>query len=119
MTLEAIEEGLAKIGEGPEEPGEPESPVVRLIEVKVVKANARFAWRVNAAGRPIMQIWPADNSKVAERVQFPLGMRLRVDPEIVKSDGGGQYWRILDQVKKGGVAVGVDLYVVKDDGRLV
>jgi hypothetical protein len=69
-TLEQISEKLNEmLGADPDEP-EPPVADAMLVRVKALKANARYKWRTNASGRPIMQIYPSDDAPVKERVQF-------------------------------------------------
>lgn len=113
MTLEQIE---AKLKGG--DPLPPE-PVTRMFEVTAEKSNARFAWKTNANGRMIPQIYPADNALVKDRVQFVKGMRVNVFPDVIKADGGTPYYRIADEVNKGGVWIKIPLYLMAEDGRIV
>lgn len=113
MTLDEIE---AKLKGG--DPIPPE-PITRMFEVTAAKANARFAWKVNAAGRMIPQIYPADNAPVKDRVQFVKGARVKVLPDVIKADGGTPYYQIADKVNKGGVWIETTLYLMAEDGRLL
>jgi hypothetical protein len=67
----------------------------------------------------IPQIYPADNAPVKDRVQFVKGSRIKVLPEVIKADGGGQFYAIAEKVVKGGVVVEEKLYLQAEDGRLM
>lgn len=118
-TLDQISEKLNEmLGSDPDEP-EPPVADAMLVRVKALKTNARFAWRKNAAGRPIMQIYPSDDAPVKERVQFKQGATVRVLEDIVKADGGVLYYQMKDDVVKNGVTIDEQLYLQKEDVEVV
>lgn len=55
------------------------------------KVNARCKRWINDQGKPIMAVYPKDNAKVSQRVQFKPGARIEVYNQIVTADGGGQF----------------------------
>lgn len=94
-------------------PGPVETPV-QILVVKADKANARFAKRSNAAGKPILQIYPSDNAPVADRVQYKAGQQLSAWPGIVTADGGVKCWMLTPAYRRDDN----DLYVLaKDVGK--
>lgn len=58
------------------------------------RANLRFASSYNAAGRPVMQIYPKDTAPVSDRVQYNSGTGVVLKADVVKADGGGLYWAL-------------------------
>jgi hypothetical protein len=106
-------------GDVPPDPDPEPEPTTKMFEVTIAKTNARYAWKYNGAGRPIMQIYPEDNAPVRDRVQFVYSTKIKVKPEIVKSDGGTPYYAIAEQVYKSGVLVTEQLYLKAEDGRIV
>ena len=92
--------------------------VTRILEITAVKANARCVRNYNAAGRPVMMIYPGDSSPVKDRVQYTLGTYVQVNPTIVKGDGGYKYYSIAEEVKKNGVVVTTPLFIREQDGKI-
>ena len=78
-----------------------------------VKVNARFIWRGNDAGVPIMHIYPKDNAPVSERVQILKGKPILVYKKTVTADGGGVFLCMAGSLKKYGRV----LYVRKQDTK--
>ena len=59
-------------------------------------AVAFFAKSYNDAGRPVMQIYPGDNSLESLRIKIPRGtIVLALDTPVI-ADGGGKYWQLVD-----------------------
>lgn len=92
--------------------------VSRILEITAVKANARCVRSYNAAGRPVMMIYPEDSSPVKDRVQYTTGALVDVGPVIIKGDGGYKYYSIAEEVKKNGVVVTTPLFIREQDGKL-
>lgn len=59
-------------------------------------ALAFFAKSYNAAGRPVMQIYPGDSSPDSERIKIPRGTIVLALENPVTADGGGKYWQLVD-----------------------
>lgn len=112
-TIEQIKEKLNEmLGQDPDVP----TPGTdKTFVVTAEKANARYAWRTNDVGRPIMQIYPADNAPVRERIQFTKGMLVLVLPDKVKADGGDAYWAISEEEP---IDVDKQLYLREVDGKI-
>jgi hypothetical protein len=88
-------------------------PMPVSISVKTVtadKANARYASSYNAAGRPIMHIYPSDTAPVSQRVQWLRGAAVEVLSDEIKADGGGVYYELRDSTPY----TEVKLYIRKD-----
>ena len=92
--------------------------VTKILEIIAGKANARCVRTYNAAGRPVMMIYPEDSAPVKYRVQYTLGTYIQVNPTIVKGDGGYKYYSIAEEVKKNGVVVTTPLFIREQDGAL-
>jgi hypothetical protein len=89
-------------------------PMPVSISVKTImadKANARYASGYNAAGRPIMHIYPSDTAPVSQRVQWLKGTAVEVLSAEIKTDGGGVYYELRDSTPY----AEVKLYIRKDD----
>jgi len=79
------------------------------------KINTRCARKFNAAGAPIMAVFPKDKSQVSERIQFLTGAKIAVKSVLVKADGGVPYYALVsnpDPIKN---KKGVQLYVRQSD----
>jgi hypothetical protein len=88
-------------------------PMPVSISVKTIiadKANARYASGYNAAGRPIMHIYPSDTAPVSQRVQWLKGTAVEVLSDEIKADGGGVYYELRDSTPY----TEVKLYIRKD-----
>ena len=93
-------------------PVPPPMPVSMSVKtVAVDKANARYASGYNAAGRPIMHIYPSDTAPVSQRVQWLKGTAVEILSDEIKADGGGVYYELRDSTPY----AEVKLYVRKDD----
>lgn len=82
-------------GEPPTPPDEP--PASEYIQVRVTKdprCNARYIKSYNAAGKPIMEIYPSASSPASERVQYAKGEYLAVFPDKIQADGGEYYYKL-------------------------
>jgi hypothetical protein len=55
-----------------------------------------FAKTYNAAGRPVMQIYPSDSSSASERIKIPAGELVLAYDKVVLADGGGKFWKLVD-----------------------
>lgn len=100
--------------EPPPPPPPPPDPSVTIRITRDPRANAFYTRRSNAAGRPIMEIYPSDSAPTSERIQFPLGTQLRADPTKITADGGGKFWKLLDERGRGGET----LYIREQDAGL-
>lgn len=78
----------------PEPEPEPEEDAFWVVVTKDPRLNCRWYEETNAAGKPIMQIYPSDTSNPGERVQFDLGTQLYVKAEKVIADGGVEYYQL-------------------------
>jgi hypothetical protein len=81
--------------------GTPQAPGTQWVIVSPYNndkgfALARFAKSYNAAGRPVMQIYPGDTAPDSERIKIPRGERVLVVDTPITADGGGKYWRLVD-----------------------
>ena len=91
---------------------QPPAPSVYLVRVTAdPRANARFAKANNAAGLPIMQIYPSDSSLAGERIQFVVGDLLPVDPAKLRADGGETYFKLTGKRGRDGET----LYIRDED----
>lgn len=119
-TLDQISDGLNELlGADPDVPPEPPAADAMLVQVTALKTNARYKWRTNAAGRPIMQIYPSDDAPVKDRVQYKQGATVRVLEDIVKADGGKLFYALKDDVVKNGAVIEEQLYLQKEDVKVV
>lgn len=116
IGLDDLEELVGDYDPNVEPPPPPDESAI--FDVTAERANARFAWKQNQAGRPIMQIYPADNAPVKQRVQFTRGAMVEVMPKPIKADGGDQYYEIAEEVIKDGDPVQVTLYLRSVDGKV-
>jgi hypothetical protein len=92
-------------------PVPPPMPVsISVKTVAVDKANARYASGYNAAGRPIMHIYPSDTAPVSQRVQWLKGTAVEILSNEIKADGGGVYYELRDSTPY----TEVKLYIRKD-----
>jgi len=57
------------------------------------KALARYVYSHNAAGKPVMQIYPGD-SITEGRIKYTEGQKLAVLPTLIRADGGDDYYEI-------------------------
>ncbi len=103
----------------PPPPPPPPPATTKQFEVTVEKTNVRCVRSLNSAGRPVMMIYPEDSAPVKDRVQYLKGARISVLPELIKADGGGQFYKIGVPVTKNNVVIKVDLYLLAADGKLV
>jgi len=88
-------------------------PIPVSVSVKTIiadKANARYASGYNAAGRPIMHIYPSDTAPVSQRVQWLKGTAVEILSDEIKADGGGVYYELRDSTPY----TEVKLYIRKD-----
>jgi hypothetical protein len=96
-------------------PPPPPPPVTdKVIDIMVTsedRVNARFVTGYNAAGKPIMSIYPSDLSTVKERIQFATGAKLRVYDTKVQADGNALFWKLAERKGRNNE----DLYV-RDTG---
>jgi len=87
------------------------APIIKYVKAikEEGKVNAFMQRGVNAKGIPIIDtIYPSNSSPVTQRIQFSFGDLIPVWPSIVKADGGSEFYKIYDPVKK---MATVDLYV--------
>jgi len=92
-------------------PPEPEDDIVTYT-VTAEKTLARFVYGYNAAGFPIMMIYPSEVAPAEDRIRFDTGDTIQVYPELVRGDGGGDYLEIVDP------SVDATLYLLSSDGTL-
>ena len=93
-------------------PVPPPMPVSMSVKtIMADKANARYASGYNAAGRPIMHIYPSDTAPVSQRVQWLKGTAVEILSDEIKADGGGVYYELRDSTPY----AEVKLYIRKDD----
>lgn len=99
--LAEIELQAADCGNTPPPPPA-EDPYVIIAITRDPRANAFFEHSQNAAGRPIMMIYPSESAPTQERIQFDQGEQLHADPGKVTADGGGKFWRLQQQHGRAG-----------------
>lgn len=83
----------------PTQAGTPQPPATLQLLVNPDKdwALAYFAKSYNAAGRPVMQIYPGDNSLESERIKIPKGTIVLALETPVRADGDeNKYWQLVE-----------------------
>ena len=113
-----IDELEQMIGAYDSEDDEEPVEVTDVLEIAAERANARCVRGYNSAGRPIMMIYPEDSAPVKDRVQYTKGNQVNVGRGIVKSDGGGRFYSVAEEVKKNGVVVTTPLFIREQDGKI-
>ncbi len=101
----------------PPPPPPPPPATTKIFEVTAEKTNVRCVRSLNSAGRPVMMIYPEDSAPVKDRVQYIKGARISVLPDVIKADGGTQFYKIGVPVSKNNVVIKVDVLLAAD-GRL-
>ena len=118
-NAEETKELVKALAVTPPPPPPPPPPATKIFEVTVEKTNVRCVRSFNSAGRPVMMIYPEDSAPVKDRVQYLKGARISVLPEIIKADGGSQFYKIGVPVTKNNVVIKVDLFLVLADGKII
>lgn len=87
----------------------------KQFEVTDVKAVIRQIAYANKSGFPVMEIYPdGDNTEPIDRLVYPKGKKVTVYPELVKGDGGHNWYEISQVFEKA-----KRLFVDAIDGKLV
>lgn len=74
-------------------------------------ALAWFQKGENNNGYPIMEIYPGDSSPVEDRIKIDRGEVVLVYDELIRADGGGRFWKLVDYEGRDGE----ELYLRAED----
>ena len=113
VTTANVEYIMADIPDAPTDPVDPpidpppEPEPYQMLEVKPENpdkdvANCWFAKGENAAGKPIMEIYPSNSSSVSERIQIPRGNEVKAEPNKFQADGGMYFWELQEYAGRDG-----------------
>ena len=106
--MEAISGSIPEPDPDPEPEPQPEPiPVgTSMVQTSLNFGRIFLSWETgkNKAGVPIMQFYPIDSSKTAERIFLVPGSSLLVESDVYKMDGGRKFFKVIkDQPFKYGV----------------
>lgn len=88
-------------------------PVItkNFMVTKDPRANAFWSEKSNAADKPIMEIYPSNDSSPSERKQYAKGVVIKVASSATVADGGNVFWKIIEDT-----GINETLYMRASDG---